>query len=346
MSSSSKPEDTASRQRLLRLGRQLFALAIGIVGGIAAYFAGLPLPWVTGPLISVAAASILGWPIEGPLGLMPVAFILMGASGGSGVTPEALGQIHKWPLSLAVLFITFPLGSWIGYRMLRRWGWDRDTAVLSALPGALSVITATAIDRGADVQRVAGVQTLRVVILVLFLPMIVLPDMPSRPSAPFLSFDLLLLISVCAAAGFIAARMKVPGGWIVGALIASAALHGSSATHAAVPPLAMNAALVCLGTVIGSRFASLSRRILFSTLGIGVAIFAVATIVAAAGAVVVSAVTGMDFILPLLAFAPGGLDAMIALATVMHLDPAYVGLHHILRFLAISLSLPWLLRNI
>ena len=174
MNPSAKPEDTASRQRLLRLGRQLFALAIGIVGGIAAYFAGLPLPWVTGPLISVAAASILDWPIEGPLGLMPVAFVLMGASGGSGVTPEALGQIHKWPLSLAVLFITFPLGSWIGYRMLRRWGWDRDTAVLSALPGALSVITATAIDRGADVQRVAGVQTLRVVILVLFLPMIVI----------------------------------------------------------------------------------------------------------------------------------------------------------------------------
>ncbi|MGE0232756.1 MAG: AbrB family transcriptional regulator [Flavobacteriaceae bacterium] len=346
MDSASSPGDPGPTHRLAALGRQGLALAIGIAGGIAASLAGLPLPWVTGPLISVAAASILSWPVEGPLALMPLAFVLLGASGGAGVTPEALGQIHKWPLSLAVLFITFPLGSWISYRFLRRFGWDRDTAILSALPGALSVITATAIERGADIQRVAGVQTLRIVILVLFLPMIVLPGMPSRPPAPFLDLDLLVLVAACAAAGFAAARLRVPGGWIVGALVVSAILHGLSATHAAVPPLATNAALLCLGTVVGARFASLSRRVLVGTLGLGVATFAVATLVAAAGALVVSAVTGMDFILPLLAFAPGGLDAMIALATVMHLDPAYVGLHHILRFLAISFSLPWLLRRL
>lgn len=346
MDSSSISGDSRSSGPLSRLGRQALALAIGIGGGIAAHFAGLPLPWVTGPLIVVAAASIMALPVEGPMPLMPAAFVVMGASGGSGVSPEALGQIHKWPLSLAVLFITFPLGSWLAYRLLRRWGWDRDTAILGALPGALSVITATAIERGADIQKVAGVQTLRIVILILFLPMIVLPEMPARAAAPFLSLDLLFLLALCAAAGLVAVRLKVPGGWIVGALVASAVLHGSSATHAAVPPLAMNAALVCLGSVIGSRFASLSRRVLVSTLGIGIAIFAIATLVAAAGALAVSAATGMDFILPLLAFAPGGLDAMIALATVMHLDPAYVGLHHIARFIAISLSLPFLLKHV
>jgi hypothetical protein len=38
----------------------------------------------------------------------------------------------------------------------------------------------------------------------------------------------------------------------------------------------------------------------------------------------------------LLAFAPGGLEAMMVLALVLGLDPLYVGTHHLARFLAIG----------
>lgn len=39
-------------------------------------------------------------------------------------------------------------------------------------------------------------------------------------------------------------------------------------------------------------------------------------------------------------YAPGGLDAMMILALAMHLDPIFVGAHHVARFLLVSLSLP------
>jgi hypothetical protein len=42
----------------------------------------------------------------------------------------------------------------------------------------------------------------------------------------------------------------------------------------------------------------------------------------------------------LVAFAPGGLEAMMVLALVLHLDPLYVGLHHLARFLGIGFLLP------
>jgi uncharacterized membrane protein AbrB (regulator of aidB expression) len=46
----------------------------------------------------------------------------------------------------------------------------------------------------------------------------------------------------------------------------------------------------------------------------------------------------------LIAFAPGGLEAMAILAFALHLDPVFIGAHHLARFLGIGLGLPMLIR--
>jgi uncharacterized protein len=38
------------------------------------------------------------------------------------------------------------------------------------------------------------------------------------------------------------------------------------------------------------------------------------------------------------AFAPGAQDTMMVLALALHLDPVYVGAHHLVRFLVVSLA--------
>ena len=40
------------------------------------------------------------------------------------------------------------------------------------------------------------------------------------------------------------------------------------------------------------------------------------------------------------AYAPGAQDTMMVLALALHLDPIFVGAHHVSRFLLVSLSLP------
>jgi uncharacterized membrane protein AbrB (regulator of aidB expression) len=40
------------------------------------------------------------------------------------------------------------------------------------------------------------------------------------------------------------------------------------------------------------------------------------------------------------AFSPGAQDTMMVLALALHLDPIFVGAHHVARFLLVSLSLP------
>jgi len=41
-----------------------------------------------------------------------------------------------------------------------------------------------------------------------------------------------------------------------------------------------------------------------------------------------------------MAYAPGGLEAMTILSFALHLDPAFVGVHHLARFLFVSLAIP------
>src|SRR5215208_7744675 len=43
----------------------------------------------------------------------------------------------------------------------------------------------------------------------------------------------------------------------------------------------------------------------------------------------------------LVAFAPGGLEAMMVLAVVLGLDPLYVGVHHLARLLGIGFTVPF-----
>jgi hypothetical protein len=55
---------------------------------------------------------------------------------------------------------------------------------------------------------------------------------------------------------------------------------------------------------------------------------------------------GVSFANSLVAFAPGGLEAMTVLALVLGLDPLYVGIHHLVRFLGIGLVLPFIVSRL
>ena len=72
---------------------------------------------------------------------------------------------------------------------------------------------------------------------------------------------------------------------------------------------------------------------------------------AAGLAVTAIAVIALTSLLPLpiaevvVAFSPGGQDAMMILALALNLDPVYVGAQHVARFAIVSLMLPVLMRR-
>jgi uncharacterized membrane protein AbrB (regulator of aidB expression) len=67
------------------------------------------------------------------------------------------------------------------------------------------------------------------------------------------------------------------------------------------------------------------------------------TAIAGGIAFAVSELTGVPLNAAMIAFSPGGLETMAAMAVIMHADTTYVGAHHVLRLLFLSVLMPLVL---
>jgi hypothetical protein len=92
--------------------------------------------------------------------------------------------------------------------------------------------------------------------------------------------------------------------------------------------------------MIGLRFKGVSFAELRAAFGDGFAGFAIAMVIAIIGAAITSDVAGLPISLTLLAFAPGGLEAMTIMAFALNLDPAYVAAHQVARYIGMVLLMP------
>ena len=70
------------------------------------------------------------------------------------------------------------------------------------------------------------------------------------------------------------------------------------------------------------------------------------TSIAAAYAMVVSSILSMSYGQVFVAFAPGGVEAMAAMALALDYDPAFVAVHHLYRIILLIFFLPLFLKII
>jgi membrane AbrB-like protein len=155
-----------------------------------------------------------------------------------------------------------------------------------------------------------------------------------------------ILLTVSGFSALAMLRIRFPGGLLFGAMAGSGLLHGTDLVHVSLPWWAGGGAVLTLGAVAGARFANTSPKILLSYLAAAFGSFAVAVTVAASFALVVVALLPFRIADVIVAFAPGAQDTMMVLALAMHLDPVYVGAHHLARFLAVSFSVAVVARRL
>lgn len=324
-------------------------LAVASAGGAVAAILGLPVAWLLGSAFAVAAASLAGLDTALPNRLRNVVFFILGVQAGSGVTPEVVGQLDLWPLSFAIQMLGVAGVIAITYAFLHRiLKWDAETALFAALPGALSFVLAAASETRADMMRVIVVQSMRL----LFLIGVLTPTLAwlqggdaggvvlrGEIGSPL---EYLMLLGVCLVLAFLGARLKVPGGMLLGALIGSAIMHGSDLAPVAIPVVIFVPAMIVLGAVIGGRLRAEDRAVIPSLLPAAIGSFAIGIAATMAAGALAYAVMAIDIGKIVLAYSPGALEAMTVLAFQFDLDPAYVAAHHVVRFFAIALIVPLL----
>jgi membrane AbrB-like protein len=274
--------------------------------------------------------------------------VLLGITLGSLVSRQLIQHMSAYPLTIGLLALaTFCSTFGSSIYLQRVHGWDQTSALLAGSPGALSQITMLAAEKGADVAAIAVVQTMRVIILTAALPLLlavtgVTPSAPMDLTSVVVASPLeLAVLAAAAIAVALALRLaNFPASWMFGAMIASAMLHGTGLIEGGLPPWMRNIALVGIGAVIGTRFARISKKTLVSHINAGLGSFAVAIVISAIFVTVIVLATHVRFADVVVAFAPGAMDAMLALALTLHIDPIFVGAHHLSRFVFVSITTP------
>jgi membrane AbrB-like protein len=327
-------------------------LLVGVAGAVLFWLIGFPAAVLTGPAAAVSIATLAGLRTRIPDPLRDAVFLVIGVQIGSTVTPEVIATALTWPLSLAVLTVTLVLVLLaVKGVLMRAFRYDRMTATLAATPGHLSYVLGLSTDLGADVPRVALVQSVRVLMLTLIVPVLVAlwgvegtAYLVDRGAISALSLALIFPLSL--GLGLLFRRLGVPAPLLLGAMAVSALGHGTDLTPGTMPVWMTVAAFVCMGTLIGTRFSGLDRRGLAGALLAGVVSTLIACAVAAAGAWLAAGVVGLPAAALLLAFAPGGVEVMAAIAVETGLEPAFVAAHHVFRLIILTVLVPVLLARL
>jgi uncharacterized protein len=322
-------------------------LLIAAAGGATFLLLGFPAGLVTGSMLAVAVAALMGRPMRIPLPLARVCFVVIGMLLGAVVTPVTLQGIAAWPLSIALVALSAALMLVAITSYLRfLHGWDLLSALLGASPGGLAQAIALAADFRANLRGVAIVQTTRVLVVLLGLPAglalfgLAAGAMPAARAAAGASSpaELALLVVVSTALAILMAWIKFPGGLLFGALAGSAILHGGDFVHVTLPWWLGSAAVVVLGAMVGSRFANTTPAMVMEYFWAALGSAVVAVAISAAFVVLVTYLLPFRTADVLIAFAPGAQDTMMVLALALHLDPVYVGAHHLARFLIVTIT--------
>lgn len=327
------------------------SLLIGAVGGYVFDAVRFPAGWLAGSMVFVAAAALGGRTIYVPTPIARAFFITLGISIGGVVTPQTLHGVATWPVSIIMVSVAMAAVTVATVTYLTRvHGWNLLTAVFAGTPGGLSQVMVLAAEQGrdCDVRGVAIVQTLRVVILAVGVPAILslsglagparLPAGAVALSQAPLEFAILVGVSAAVALGLL--RLGFPGGLIFGPMMVSAVLHGGAFVGVTMPFWASAAAMVGLGTVSGGRFTGTPFRMVLGYLGAGFGSFVVSLIVTAVIGAAVTMMVPVPLSDMIVAYAPGSVDAMMILALALHLDPVFVGAHHLTRVFVVSVGLP------
>ena len=336
----------------MHLKLTLITIFIGGLGGVIAWSIGAPAPFLTGPASLVTIATVCGINCTVNVNVKNTAFIVIGISIGSNVSPEILKAATSWPISLAGMVLNVLALLYIGKLIFGKlFDFDSRSALLTSCPGLLSYVLSLSEETKSPTMLISVIQSIRVLTLTLAVPttIAIFTDYDFSTSPPeFYSLSLIhlsFLILVSIGLGSVIIRLKLPAPFLLGGMLCSTLFHVLDITPGILPEFASISAFVILGSLIGSRFSGIDRNQLKSSVFKGAAFTIFGLIISILSAHLVSSLTGFPFTDVLVAFAPGGLETMIAMGAIVNADPTFVAFHHLSRLFLLSAMIPFLIRD-
>ncbi len=158
-----------------------------------------------------------------------------------------------------------------------------------------------------------------------------------------------LLLLVCGAVGGgIFVVLHIPGGAMLGAVVAVLALKLSGTLAVQTPPIFQTCAQIAIGVVVGNMLTSQALTEIRNMAGLMALSTFILIAAGFASSWIISRQTGMDAASSILASSPGGLQAVVGLASDMGTQAPAVMAFQMVRLYAVVLLAPlisWLLHH-
>jgi membrane AbrB-like protein len=316
----------------------LTALAACALGGALCALLHTPLPWMIGPLLTMAALRFSGFAVAAPAGGRQTGQLVIAVALGLYFTPTVAREVlARWDILLIAAAFAAAL-AYVGAWILSRWtDTDRTTALFASVPGGAAEMAMLGERFGARVERIVVAQSLRVLVVVVAVPFVITWS-GAHGADDYMAVKLpveaggLAVLAACALAGALALWfIGSPNPFFLGPLVAVIALTVAELSRSSVPTELVNAGQVLLGCSLGSRFEREFLRRSPRYVAVVASSIVAAIVISALFAAVLAYSSGLQVATLVLATAPGGLAEMCVTAEVLQLGVPLVTAAQVVR---------------
>jgi membrane AbrB-like protein len=331
-------------------GRVALTLLLALAAALFCRWLRTPLPWMIGPLLATAVASVLGQPTRSFGPFRNAGQAIIGMALGLYFTPQVTALVASlwWAILLAIawaLGLGWGFGRWLHRRHATQLGGSereqRATSYFAGAIGGASEMTLLAEREGGRTDLVAAAHSLRLLIVTLVVPFAFTmaglhgldPTLPGPREVHWPGLALLVAASVAGA--WLMQRTGRANPWFIGALLVAMGITMAGLELSAMPQWLTNAAQLFIGVSLGVRFSAefvhTAPRWLASV-GLGtlamIGLCAVAAVLLALG-------TGLHWATLVLGTSPGGIAEMAITAKVLQLGVPVVTAFQVCRLVAV-----------
>lgn len=348
--------------------QSIFFILLTSVGGFLLSLIGLSIGWMLGTLILAAILAfrkprfLSQTSKKGiPKYWLYAGQCILGIELGQKINLSVVTTFQShWSTITIMLLLSVVFSLLSGYLLWKFSSTDLLTSFFGTTPGGMSAMPGMAEEVGANTAVVSIIQTMRVFLVVLAVPLFVVywgsntgRHAVSVTPSVFEWGSLLwtgVLIVTAVVGYYIGKKLKFPAPWLVGGMLTVAIVQTAASSYVGYnlqaywPHSVMILSQIFIASSIGSRFhkemfigvKKIMVVALINTIGLIAAMFVCALFV--------SKITGIELITSILAFAPGGIAEMATTSIVLQADSTLVVAVQVLRILTIWLLLPPLFR--
>jgi len=328
-----------------RIPAILTALAVGVPAGYLCDSIDLPIPWMIGPMVAVAALNLLGVQMDSPPYARQMGQVLLGSALSLYFTPPVVTALAaNWPAIVLATLSTFLIATLAAVILSRVSGVEPRSTFFASIPGGAMAMANLAHRYGAQIAPVAVAHSLRVSILVLVIPFVLtyggipLETGDYRPAVPL---DIGVLVPWLLAGfvlGEISERLHMHNGYLLMPIFFGAAFTVGEVPLSAVPDWMTKFAQLMFGLVLGARYerAFFARHKLFIPFAVLSSLFALAA------SMVVGLALAWAFELPIatmiISTSPGGMAEMSITAQALGIGVPAVIAFHLARVVVVNMG--------